>query len=73
VLVRSAPIGVFTKICKSSSVVEIFFSPLHYGKRESLRATPLNIANVTIFRRVALKSVYSFVGENEYFVSTTQY
>ncbi len=42
-LVRSAPDGVLSKICKSPSAVELFFSPLYYGERESLRATPLNM------------------------------
>jgi hypothetical protein len=41
VLVRSAPVGVLSKICKSPSVVEILFSALHCGEREFLRATAL--------------------------------
>jgi hypothetical protein len=42
VLVRSAPAGVLSKICKSPSVVEVLFSALHCGEVESLGATALN-------------------------------
>ncbi len=40
--VRSAPVGVLSKLCKSPLVVEILFSLLSFEERESLRATPLN-------------------------------
>ena len=43
VLVRSAPVGVLSKICKPPSVVEILFSQLYRGERESLRGTCLKL------------------------------
>ncbi len=46
--VRPASVGFLSKICKSLSAVEIFFSLLHYGEVESLRATALNFDSVTV-------------------------
>ncbi len=51
-------IWVFSKICKSLSVVEIFFSPLHYGERESLGATALNCLYALFRIFLILKSLF---------------
>jgi len=41
-LVRSTPAGLLSKICKTPSIVEILFYPLHQKEPEFLRATALN-------------------------------
>ncbi len=64
-LVRSAPVGVLSKICKSPSVVEILFSALHCGEREFLRATALNIYIDTC---LPLSSAFVLLHTSGYFI-----